>query len=204
MSAAETERAEDLRQRILEAAQRCFLRTGVHGTSMADVSRESGLAEHLITRHFGSRDDLVEGISANILRMICDFFEEIGWEYPIPPLDEVVERFAYTVIAMSEPGSQGRLTPIYWASALYSEEAAGQARAVIERIRSGWIGIAERERVAGLLPSHIDPEAVGATLVCLFPGILLQQVLFGDADPAAFRRGAMNLLGTHTRTPIIP
>src|SRR6266545_758639 len=128
MSTVSAEHLESHRQQILDAAQRCFVRNGLHGTSMEDVATESGLPEDAVSRHFETRDDLVQGIAANILRLISDFFGEIRQQDPIPPLDEIIERFANTVIAFSGLDGPGRLTPIYWASALYNEQMAERAR----------------------------------------------------------------------------
>jgi AcrR family transcriptional regulator len=193
-SSVRTEYTEDTRQQILGAAQRCFVRNGLHGTSMADVAKESGLTEEDVARHFADRDDLVNGIAENILRLIAGFFEEIRREDPIPPLDEVVARFSRTVIDFSGSDGPGRLTPIYWASALYNEEMAERAKAPIAESRAGWVEIAERERAAGNLAAGTDPQAVGTTLVSLVPGILLQHILFGDVDAGVFSRGIRDLL----------
>ncbi|HEY7484263.1 MAG TPA: TetR/AcrR family transcriptional regulator [Streptosporangiaceae bacterium] len=186
---------EHLRSQILDAAQRCFVRNGLHGTSMEDVAAESGLPAETVSRHFETRDDLVGGIAANILRLISGFFEEIRREDPVRPLDEIIERFANTVIAFSGQDGPGRLTPIYWASALYNAEMAERARPPIEQGRSGWVEIAERERAAGRLAPDADPKAVGAMLACLMPGILLQHMLLDDVDAATFRSGVVGLLG---------
>jgi AcrR family transcriptional regulator len=193
---------EETRQQILGAAQRCFVRNGLHGTSMADVARESGLPEEDVACYFASRDDLVKGIAESILRLIAGFFEEIRREEPIPPLDEVVERFARAVIACSGPAGPGRLAPIYWASAMYSRDMAERAKAPIEESRAGWVEIAERERAAGHLAPDIDPKAIGTMLVSLVPGILLQHILFGDVDAEIFSRGIRDLLVSSRRSVV--
>ncbi|MQA95191.1 MAG: TetR family transcriptional regulator [Streptosporangiales bacterium] len=201
MPTASTEHPVDRRQQILDAAQRCFMRNGLHGTSMADVAREAGLPEPDVDRYFTDRDDLVRGIAENILELVTDFFEGVLKEEPIPPLGEVVERFADTVIAISDADGPGRLAPIYWASALYNEQMADRARAPIHRGRAGWTEIVERERAAGRVPAGADPGAVGSLLVCLLPGIVLQRVLFGDVDPETFRRGVRDLLRSVAEGP---
>jgi AcrR family transcriptional regulator len=198
MTTASAEQLENRRQQILEAAQRCFVRNGLHGTSMEDVAAESKLPAETVSHLFETRDDLVEGIAVNILRMISDFFEEVIREDPVRPLDEIVERFANTVIAFSGVDGPGRLMPIYWASALYNTQMAERAWPPIEQGRSGWVEIAERERVAGRLPADADPKAVGAMLACLAPGILVQHLLLEDIDAATFRRGILGLLGAKT------
>ena len=51
------------RDKIAEAAIRCFKRYGVHRTSMADVARESGLSRQTVYRFFRTRSELLEHIS---------------------------------------------------------------------------------------------------------------------------------------------
>lgn len=187
------------RQQILSAAQRCFIRNGMHGTSAEDISREAGLPEATIDAYFKDRDDLVGGIAENILRLLSGFFADIRATETIPPLDEVIERFADTLIAASGNDGAGRLAPVYWASAMYSEKMAERARAIIRAGRSGWVEIVERERAAGNLAPDTDPQVVAATLACLLPGVLLQRVLFDDVDPETFRRGMQGLLGSAGR-----
>jgi AcrR family transcriptional regulator len=46
------------REEILEAAMRCFARTGFHRTSMNDIVAESGLSKGTLYWHFGSKRDL--------------------------------------------------------------------------------------------------------------------------------------------------
>lgn len=48
----------DRRTEILDAALRCFLRTGYHHTSMDDVVREAGLSKGTLYWHFQNKQDL--------------------------------------------------------------------------------------------------------------------------------------------------
>jgi len=47
------------RQLIISAAKKCFSRSGFHGASMADISRESGLGAGQIYRYFSSKEAIV-------------------------------------------------------------------------------------------------------------------------------------------------
>jgi hypothetical protein len=44
-------------------------------------------------------------------------------------------------------------------------------------------------RDAGRLPADADPEAVGATLVCVMPGFVLQRMLAGNVDASTLTAG---------------
>ncbi|MCE0492098.1 TetR/AcrR family transcriptional regulator [Pantoea sp. Mb-10] len=50
---------EQRQQWIISAAEACFSRAGFHGTSMADICRESGLGAGQIYRHFSSKESIV-------------------------------------------------------------------------------------------------------------------------------------------------
>lgn len=56
-------------------------------------------------------------------------------------------------------------------------------------VRSWWTELASRMRDAGRLPADADPEAVGATLLCVMPGFVLQRMLAGDVDASTLTAG---------------
>jgi hypothetical protein len=62
-------------------------------------------------------------------------------------------------------------------------------------MRSRWVELAERMRDAGRLPPDADPEALGATLMCLMPGFVMQRLLVGGVDARTLRAGFHALTG---------
>lgn len=54
------------RKLIISAASRCFSRTGFHGTSMADITQESGLSAGQIYRHYSGKEKIVNDVIRNI------------------------------------------------------------------------------------------------------------------------------------------
>ncbi len=52
------------RERILEAARRCFARHGYSGTTVRGVAVEAGVAPNLITRYFGGKAGLFRAATA--------------------------------------------------------------------------------------------------------------------------------------------
>ena len=52
-------RFPDTRQRIEEAATKLFVQRGITETSVRDITREVGISEGALYRHFESKDDLV-------------------------------------------------------------------------------------------------------------------------------------------------
>ncbi len=53
---------QDRKDRILDAAERCFVRTGFHRATMQDVAAECGMSPGNLYRYFASKDDIVSGL----------------------------------------------------------------------------------------------------------------------------------------------
>ena len=50
------------RERILDAAERCFVQRGFHRTSMQDICREAGISPGALYIYFASKEDSIAGI----------------------------------------------------------------------------------------------------------------------------------------------
>jgi len=53
--------------RFVDAARRCFTRSGVEGTSMEDIRTEAGVSAGLMYRYFGSKDEMIRAAIAGSL-----------------------------------------------------------------------------------------------------------------------------------------
>jgi len=51
------------RENILDAAERCFARTGFHRTTMQDICREATVSPGALYVYFASKEDLIAGIT---------------------------------------------------------------------------------------------------------------------------------------------
>lgn len=56
------QRQSDRRTEILDAAQRCFARSGFHRASMQDICTEAGMSPGNLYRYFPSKEALIAGI----------------------------------------------------------------------------------------------------------------------------------------------
>lgn len=69
-------RAERARM-ILAAARTCFLRSGFHAASTADISREAGVSVANMYQYFPSKDDLVLALVEEDLESDLAFFADL-------------------------------------------------------------------------------------------------------------------------------
>lgn len=60
---AETDKGEQRRQQLLDAATECFRREGVHGSSIARICQVSGMSPGHIYHYFANKEAIVEAIA---------------------------------------------------------------------------------------------------------------------------------------------
>ena len=84
-------RAESQRERILDAAQKCFIEHGFHAASMAQIAKTAAISVGLAYRYFDSKNAIMLAIIARELEGKRAKIEEL---YSRPGfLDAVVEKF---------------------------------------------------------------------------------------------------------------
>ncbi|MGI5168380.1 TetR/AcrR family transcriptional regulator [Spirillospora sp. CA-253888] len=188
------EHLERRRQQILDAARVCFIRRGIHETSMQDIFTESGLSAGAVYRYFKSKNEIIEAITVTVIGGLQHFFAEVTSADPVPPLDEVAARVTERVVVLAGETGPVRLAPQAWALALHDPELGRYVRENMSVLRDIWIAYAQRLLEAGHLPPGTDTAAVGRTLFGLLPGFLLQHLLLGDITPDDLRAGTRALL----------
>src|ERR1700688_4960647 len=87
--------ADDARERILAAAERCIDRHGIRKTTMDDVACEVGLSRPSVYRYFADRDDLlIELITRHARALLDRARKSVSRQSGLP--DQIVERILYT------------------------------------------------------------------------------------------------------------
>jgi AcrR family transcriptional regulator len=97
--------ADEARERILAAAERCIDRHGIRKTTMDDVACEVGLSRPSVYRYFADRDDLlIELITRHARALLERARKSISRQSNLP--DQIVENVLYT----AEHGRRDLLT----------------------------------------------------------------------------------------------
>jgi AcrR family transcriptional regulator len=87
--------ADDARERILAAAERCIDRHGIRKTTMDDVACEVGLSRPSVYRYFADRDDLlIELITRHARELLGRARKSISRQSSLP--DQIVQTVLYT------------------------------------------------------------------------------------------------------------
>ncbi|MFC6935010.1 TetR/AcrR family transcriptional regulator [Actinomadura yumaensis] len=146
------EHLERRRTQIMDAARACFIRKGIHETSMQDIFAESGLSAGAVYRYFKSKNEIIEAVATTVIADLHEFIAALATQEPLLPLDEMVERVGHKIVSLSGEDGPVRLAPQAWALSLYDPDIGRYVRENIMGIRGTWAAYAGRLADAGLLP----------------------------------------------------
>jgi AcrR family transcriptional regulator len=182
------------RQQILDAARECFLRKGLHDTSMQDLIAEAGLSVGAVYRYFPSKADIIAAIADEVIGKLATVFEELTERHPAFTLPALID--TALGIVERELGPQGafRLGLQVWAESTLDPHLAGLIMNRYAVVRTKFAAVAERARDRGELPADADSDAVAAVMFGSVIGFAVQNVLTGTPDRETYVAGLAAVL----------
>lgn len=160
--------ASDARNRVLAVAVRHLKRHGACAITLDEVAEEAGCAKGLVTYHFGSKDQLIQAASEEILRT-----HEHAWAQALraESLDAVIRQTWQTILSEGRDGHWRA-----WLSLVMSKE-----RITIQLVSNHATRFADSLRVAaqsqmrtmGLRPT-VSISELGQFLAAGLQGLGLQ------------------------------
>ncbi|ACA14996.1 transcriptional regulator, TetR family [Methylobacterium sp. 4-46] len=166
--------AEERRGRILDAAERCFVRGGFHRTTMQDVAAEVGMSPGNLYRYFPSKDAIVAGLAERDRGAVAVDFAGL------PLGADLVGAFvglARRHLA-DEPAEKAILCVEMWAEATRNPAMAAICRDFEREMRGMIAGIL---REAG--GPAVDAEALTQIVMVMADGVIARRALIPDFDP---------------------
>lgn len=182
----------DRKTRILDAAERCFVREGFHRTTMQDVAAEAGMSAGNLYRTFPSKDSMVEGLCERDRRdLAADFSAFDG-----------AADFMATFFALGrkhferEPRDKAVLCLQIWAEAARSPAVARHAAAFAEDVTGHLAALLAAARDDGRVRRDIDPQAVAVLICTLADGLFVRRALIPSFDAARELPVVLDLIGS--------
>jgi AcrR family transcriptional regulator len=180
------------REQILAAARTCFLRNGLHNTSMQDLIREADLSVGAVYRYFKSKTEIINAIAENVAGSLAAHLREVAAR-DLP----LVESLSLVLDAIDEqvgPDGNFRLALQIWAEATIDPAIGEIVRLRYQSMRSAFSVFAASAVRHGELPADTDLDAVASVLFAMMPGYALQRLLVGTPDKVTYLRGLRALL----------
>lgn len=183
-----TRHAQAAREAILDAAADLIRTQGAAGMSIADLIARSGTSAGAIYHHFGNKQGVVVEVARRAVAIPMQSVLHTPVEGGLSPTDLLIA--ALSRVAQSTEAAE--LLVQVWAGAsaepklmeLLRREGQG-IRDAVELVIRRWC---ERNRVA------TDPAGVGAVLISLVMGSVVQRSLVPDFDSQAYLDAATTLL----------
>ena len=97
----------DLREALLQAAERVLERDGLAGLTLRAVAREAGVSHAAPTHHFGDLTGLVSELAAIGFRMFNAAMDAAGNSETHPMMKGLASAKAYVAYAQAHPGMYG-------------------------------------------------------------------------------------------------
>jgi len=185
-------RTQAQRERILTAAQACFVKHGFHAASMATIAETAAMSPGLIYRYFENKNAIIlaiierqlEDSSADIATLQTDtdfvsLFRELfaRWRSDEPELMNPNLLLEMTAQASRDPQI---------ASALADADRTTGADC------NAWLR--ERARNEGRSPTEEELRARAFGLRCLIGGLAMRSIREPDIDPAVLERSLRLML----------
>ena len=179
MRRVNVQRQSDRRAEILDAAERCFARSGFHQASMQEICAEAGMSPGNLYRYFPSKEALIEGISErNRVQAAADFaavdrapdfftgFATLGRQYLVERTDE---ELALCLEIMAEARRNPEVRRIY--------------QSIDSEVRDGLVAVLRRAAERGELRSDLDLGKIVKVLLALGDGIESRRAIDPSFDP---------------------
>ena len=163
------------RAQILGAARSCFVEKGLHEASMRDICSTSGLSAGAVYHYFESKDAIALALAEELLGQQVEALDALQDESdPVRALSSLMDQMLSNLAELDRAGQPLGLRLQFLAEATHAAQYRGFVREGMERILAGLASALRRAQVAGRLSADGDPDALAATLVALYQGLLLQ------------------------------
>jgi TetR/AcrR family transcriptional regulator, repressor for uid operon len=172
--------ATDHRTRILDAARRCFVRSGFHRATMQDVAAEAGMSAGNIYRYFASKDVLAASLAERDRAMIAESFASL--EHAGDPLA------AFIAIGERHLVNESRDNAIFaldlWAEMSRNAVIADICNRFDADIRRWCGGFLDQLVRGGMADPDLDVPALVELLLSIGDGMLARKARDPQFNPA--------------------
>ena len=160
------------RLRILEAAERAFVRNGFHATTMQRVADEAGMSAGNLYRTFPSKEAIVEGLCELDQAELAQAFAEL-----MADNRQIMEamRWGLRKHVLAKPPEKARLLVEIWAEAGRNPRVAAMSRAIDAEVRARLVKLIDAAKAAGAASPRLDSH-FGARFFVTFVAGLFKRI----------------------------
>jgi TetR/AcrR family transcriptional regulator, repressor for uid operon len=168
----------DRRTRILEAAERAFVRLGFHAATMQHVAAEAGMSPGNLYRYFRSKEAIVEGLCAR------DQEERRKSFAALAHAGCVVEAMAVALRAnlLGKPREKMRMILEIWAEAGRNPAIAAMCGRIDIDVRHGLVALVETAKAKGEAALDVDGDFAARVMITVVMGLFKRRAHEADFE----------------------
>jgi HlyD family secretion protein len=180
------------RERILDAAERCFVQRGFHRTNMQDICREAGISPGALYIYFASKEDLIAGICE---RETLQFAEHLELMSEAADFMTALRALADTY-CFDQPRSKLQLHIEIGAEMIRNEKVSVRVLEVDRFVQERFTLLIERLRREGRIAPSVDSAVAARALLMMGDGLFWNRALYPDFDPQTLVPVMMTMIET--------
>ena len=193
----------DRHSRILEAAERAFVRHGFHAATMQHVAAEAGMSPGNLYRYFRSKEAIVEGLCARDQRERAAAFAAFGAANDITTAMASGLRQAL----LEKPREKMQMILEIWAEAGRNPAIASMCGAIDANVRVGLTQLVETAKAKGQASPQLDAEFAARVMITVVVGLFKRRAHESDFDgeqELALALGTFAALFDGAISPLMP
>lgn len=185
-------RALAQRERILTAAQKCFIEHGFHAASMANIADAADMSPGLIYRYFGSKSQIVLAIIEQQLQLAREEMHQLDGRHDLAL--QIAKSFSDTASTAQRQTHPALFLEI--SSEASRDAAIGAAVRSSDQVLDAefreWLGRTKHEGGLGIAASKT--QLVALLLQCLWEGMKVREARQPDFDHALLQAALQEFL----------
>ncbi|MDZ4791628.1 MAG: TetR/AcrR family transcriptional regulator [Hyphomicrobiales bacterium] len=179
------------RDRILDAAERCFARNGFHRTSIQDICRDAEVSAGALYIYFASKEDLIAGLCERETQEFASRFPMLA-EAP----DFLAALSAFAEHCMAHPRHKLQMHIEIGAEATRNEKVGEYVRAADRFLMSSFEELLQRVKAEGRIAPIVDCAALTRCIAVIGDGLFWHRALDPNFDQRSVLPALMAMIST--------
>jgi len=179
------------REHILDAAERCFARSGFHRTTMQHICKEAGVSPGALYVYFDSKEALIAGIAERDRKELAEGLRVVGEaDDLVAALTKLGEHYGvdephYKRVLVTEIGVESTRNP-----------AVGEIYRSVDQFCLGSLeSVFARAKASGRITSGLEPAALAQLVAVIGDGLFWRRAVHPDFDAKAMMPAIMQMVG---------
>jgi AcrR family transcriptional regulator len=178
------------REHILDAAERCFARTGFHRTTMQDICKEAAVSPGALYLYFDNKEALIAGICE---RDRAEFAERLAVLAEAPDFLAALERLGNQYFA-EEPAYKRLMCIEIGLESTRNPRVGEIYRSVDAFVTQSFSALFQRLQDAGRIAPVLEIPALVQVFMTLGDGLFWRRAIDPDFDPAIAMPATLGVL----------